>query len=88
MKKRESIKEPFTLKKETIEEKYSETPEHAAAIINFPRVEREVFEHIEGRINGKLNEKFLENLFKSKDAESTIETFKSPSQFCKIKSKK
>ena len=72
---RRNAEGPFVLDRADIDLKYAKSPEHAERIKNLPRRENEIFLHVEGRICGKRNPKFLQHLFSSNDAEETIKAF-------------
>ena len=72
---RRNAEGPFVLDEAGIDLKYSKSPEHAERIKNLPRREKEIFLHVEKRICGKRNPKFLQHLFSSNDAEETIKAF-------------
>ena len=72
---RKNAEGTFLLDEASIDRKYAKSPEHAERIKNLPRRENELFLHVEGRICGKRNPKFLQHLFSSNDAEETIKAF-------------
>ena len=67
--------ERFVLDEAAIDCKYAKSPAHAKRIKELPRREKEIFLHVEGRICGKKNPKFLHLLYSSNNAEETMEAF-------------
>ena len=72
---RKNAEGAFVLDEAGIDHKYAKSPEHAERIKNLPRREKEIFLHVEERISGKKNPKFLHHLFSSNNAEETIDAF-------------
>ena len=72
---RKNAEGPFVLDEAAIDCKYAKSPAHAKRIKELPRREKEIFLHVEGRICGKKNPKFLHLLYSSNNAEETMEAF-------------
>ena len=72
---RKNAEGPFVLDEAEIDRKYAKSPAHAKRIKELPRREKEIFLHVEGRICGKKNPKFLHHLYSSNNAEETINAF-------------
>ena len=72
---RKNAEGPFVLDEADIDRKYAKSPAHAKRIKELPRREKEIFLHVEGRICGRKNPKFLHHLYSSNNAEETIEAF-------------
>ena len=71
----EPIIGPFVLDEPKLYADYKENPEFIESIKNFPRLEVEIFNPLEGRISAHKNPKFLDKLLHSKDAYETIKAY-------------
>jgi hypothetical protein len=70
-----SLKGPYHLDIEKLEEEYKDLPETINIIKKFPRLEYEIFNPVENKIPASKNHKFLHNLFNSNNAGETLQTF-------------